>query len=170
MDTIRDAIETLERSVERRPDLGRGPKRSVTILVGGLRCRTEEGAWKLDTDLPPALGGEESAPTPSMLARAALGSCLAMMYALRAAREGVALDAVSVTVETESPVAGMLVPDAATRPGFEHVRCHVELTSPCDPEVVAGLMDRAEALSPVLDLFTAATAVHRTVSIRSDGC
>ena len=57
----------------------------------------------------PALGGDGSAPSPSVLVRAALGSCMAMTYRLRAARAGVELTSVRVTVETDSELAGMLL-------------------------------------------------------------
>ena len=55
-----------------------------------------------ETDMPPALGGEGTAPSPSVLARAALSSCLATGYVLRAARHGVELTSVTVHVEADT--------------------------------------------------------------------
>ena len=46
----------------------------MTTLTDGLRCTTEEGPWRIDADLPDRLGGDATAPTPSVLLRAALGS------------------------------------------------------------------------------------------------
>jgi SAM-dependent methyltransferase len=75
--TIHDAIVRLEAGLERRPDLGRRRDRSVSTVTSGVRCITREGHWTIDTDLPGGLGGHAAAPTPSVLVRAALGSCLA---------------------------------------------------------------------------------------------
>jgi hypothetical protein len=75
---IAAAVTRLEAAVERRIGFGRATNTASITLVDGLRCSSEEGAWSIDTDLPAGLGGSGSAPTPGVLLRAALGSCLAM--------------------------------------------------------------------------------------------
>ena len=105
---IADALTRLNGTLARRPDFGRHTGSSVTTLVEGLRCETEAGGWTIASDLRPALGGEASAPTPTVLLSSALGACLAMGYQLRAAEHGIELTSVRVTVETDSDVRGML--------------------------------------------------------------
>jgi len=160
------AIERVEAAVVRRPGFGVGTSHSVTELHDGLRSSTSEGAWTVEADLSPTLGGGGSAPSPSVLLRAALGSCMAMTYRMRAARRGVELASVRVTVETDSELAGMLFDDSSAAPGYSEVRYHVEVESPDDPERVRAILDEGDRLSPVLDVFSRATTVCRTTDIR----
>ena len=104
----RRAASASNGTLARRSDFGHYTASSVTTLVDGLRCSTEAGGWTIASDLRPALGGEGSAPTPTVLVSAALGACLAMGYRLRAAEHGVELTSVRVTVETDSELRGML--------------------------------------------------------------
>ena len=75
---IASALERLEAVVRKKPEFARDANRSVTTIVEGLRCQSDEGDWHMQSDMPTAIGGEGSGPTPGMLGRAALGSCLAM--------------------------------------------------------------------------------------------
>lgn len=165
--TIASAIERLETAVERRSGFGVGTSRSVTLWKDGLNCSTKEGSWCVDSDLPGALGGSGSAPTPGVLLRAALGSCMAMSYVLRAAKHGVALTALRVTVEADSEIAGMLSCDATAPPGYTEIRYHVEIESPAPPDDVARVIDEGDRLSPLLDVFSRANTMRRTTSIRT---
>ncbi len=167
MDTIATAIDRLETALTRKPGFGVGTSTSVTTLTSGLRCTTEDGPWHTDADLLDRIGGEGSAPAPSVLMRAALGSCMAMSYRLRAAKHGVPLTSVRVTVETESAVAGMLLTDTSEPAGFRSVRFHVEIDSPAANEDVMRVIDEGDQLSPVLDLFTRSVAVTRTVALNA---
>jgi uncharacterized OsmC-like protein len=153
----------------RRGDFGHHTATTVTTVVDGVRCRTDEGPWSIETDLPAALGGEGAAPSPSVLARAALSSCLATGYVLRAARHGVELTSVTVHVEADSEIAGMLVCGAPEPAGFREIRCHVEVESPADEACVRRILDESDSLSPLLDLFVRANPVRRTTSIRPAG-
>jgi uncharacterized OsmC-like protein len=137
----------------------------VTTLIDGLRCTSEEGTWRFETDLPETLGGDGSGPSPGVLGRAALGSCVAMGYQLRAARLGVELTSVTVEIEADSDVAGMLSPEASARPGYGEVRYHVSVTSSAAEASILRVLDEGDALSPYRDVFSAKTAMKRTVSI-----
>lgn len=165
---IAGAIERLERALATRPGFGVGTARSVTTLDGGLRCTTEDGPWRIEADLPERLGGDGTAPSPSALVRAALGSCMAMSYRLRAARHGVPLRSVRVLVETDAAVAGMLLADSPERPGFNAVRYRVEIDSPAPVADVMRVLDEGDRLSPVLDDLVRPASVERTVAI-TDG-
>lgn len=167
MSTIAAALERLEAAVDRRPGFGVGTSRSVTVSSEGLRCTTREGPWSTESDLPGALGGSASGPTPSVLLRAALGSCMAMSYRLRAAKHGVDLTSIRVTVEADSEIAGMLFCDANALPGYTEVRYHVEIESSAPADQVRRLIDEGDRLSPLLDVVGRANTLRRTTSIRS---
>ena len=161
------SIERIERALAGRPDFGIGTSHSVTTLTDGLRCTSEEGSWRIEADLSDRLGGDGSAPTPSGApARPALGSCMAMTYRLRAPPSTASRStSIRVTVETESAIAGMLLPDSNEPAGFRAVRFHVEVESPVPAAVVMRILDEGDRLSPVLDVFTTGVAVQRSVSI-----
>jgi uncharacterized OsmC-like protein len=165
MQRIAAALQRLNGTLDRRPDFGRYTVSSVTTLVQGLRCSTEAAGWTIESDLRPAIGGEGSAPTPTVLLSSALGACLAMGYQLRAAEYGVELTSVRVTVETGSDVRGMLQCDAAVTPGFTEIRYRVELESPADTSDLERIVDVADRLSPVLEALKRVNRVERTVSI-----
>lgn len=162
---IAAAVTRLESAVERRIGFGRATNTATTTLVDGLRCSSEEGAWSIDSDLPPGLGGSGSAPTPGVLLRAALGSCLAMCYRLRAARRGIPLRSIRVTVESDSEIDGMLRTTSTAPPGFTAIRYHVELDTSAPTEDVEAMVDEADQLSPILDAVGRANRLCRSLSI-----
>jgi uncharacterized OsmC-like protein len=166
---IREAVARIESILDRKPGYGEVTDQSVTTVVNGVRCSTDEGRWHVESDLPKGLGGTLTGPTPGTLARAALGSCLAMGYVLRAAKDGVELTSVRVTVETDSAVAGMMLPDSPAPPGYREVRYHVEIESPAAEEAVRRLVDAGDLLSPLLDVFARANTMRRTLSVRHAG-
>src|SRR5947209_4993929 len=69
------------------------------------------------TDMPHSVGGGASAPTPAWLMRAALASCDATLVAMEAARDGVELTDLKVTVESESDFRGVLGVDDSVHAG-----------------------------------------------------
>lgn len=151
---IERAVTRLEDAAWRKPGFGRSTTASTTMLVEGLRCVSREGDHRIETDLGPALGGDGTGPTPSALLRAALGSCLAMGYRLRAARHGIPLDLIRVEVETDAAIGGMLDPDSVFPPGFIGVRYRVEIDSQAPAAQVERLIEEGDQLSPVLDTLT----------------
>ncbi|HEX4980880.1 MAG TPA: OsmC family protein [Ilumatobacteraceae bacterium] len=159
------AVTRLEAAVERRTGFGRATNTASITLVDGLRCCSEEGAWSIDTDLPTGLGGSGSAPTPGVLLRAALGSCLAMGYRLRAARRGIPVRSIRVTVESDSEIDGMLRATSTAPPGFTAIRYHVELDTSAPAETIEALVDEADQLSPILDAVGRANPLRRSLSI-----
>ena len=165
--TVASSLERLERLLGSKSDFGHTTNQCVTRLQAGLRCSTEEGDSIIRTDLPAALGGTASAPSPGVLVRAALGSCLAMGYKLRAAKHGVELTSICVTVETDSELAGLLLPTTNAPAGFADVRYHVEIESPAPVANVHRLIEEGDRLSPLLDVFARCNRLHRTISIRT---
>ncbi|MFP5487371.1 MAG: OsmC family protein, partial [Acidimicrobiia bacterium] len=78
MTTIAERLERLEATVGQRPGFGSATTSCRASLDSALRCTVVEGEWRIETDLPRALGGAGSAPSPSVVLRAALGACMAM--------------------------------------------------------------------------------------------
>ncbi|MBA3231934.1 MAG: OsmC family protein [Acidobacteria bacterium] len=98
--TIREALERNAKAVALRPSVGQKTGKTAVHLKPGLTCGVSEGAWSITVGMGTA-GGVEAGPGPGTLGRGALGSCLALSYAMWAARLGVVLDTVDVTVEAD---------------------------------------------------------------------
>ncbi len=103
-----------------RPDKARSTNATTCVVGEGLACRIKQGDNDLLADLGPGMGGDALAPSPSFLARAAIGSCVAIAIKMLAATRGLTFDAVHVTVETDFDdrglfgIAGSPAPPLAT--------------------------------------------------------
>jgi uncharacterized OsmC-like protein len=152
---IREALERSVKAISLRPSIGLGTGVSRARLVRGLAVEITEGPWKLSSDMPEGAGGEASAPTPGVYGRAALGSCLAMGYAMEAAKAGIAIDYDD----------GALFGISAHPPGYLEVRIAVTIATSAPEEAVRQVIDKAEAHSPYLDIFRRAQSCSRTLQI-----
>src|SRR5437868_435627 len=86
MDQIKAVLDRNAKALELRPSVGQGTAVTRVRLIDGLACRIEEGQWSLTADMSTKSGGANSGPNPGVLGRASLGSCLAIGYAMWAAR------------------------------------------------------------------------------------
>ena len=148
--SIVDAIKYLYE----HPDECRYTDKAATAIVEeGLRCRAEgpNGAT-LISDMPKAVGGEGSAPSPGWLLRAALANCDATVIAMRAAQLGVALTTLEVTVDSESDDRGLLGMDDTIPAGALNMRTRVRIGAKnLASEDLRVIVEWAEAHSPVGD-------------------
>ncbi len=97
-------------------------------LVDGLRFEvTGPTGEKVLTDMPAAMGGDASAPAPGWLLRAAIASCTATVMAMRAARLGIELTTLDVTVESEADQRGLLGVDERVSAAFTTMRIRVRI-------------------------------------------
>jgi uncharacterized OsmC-like protein len=77
--------------------------------TGGLKVTVEgPDGVSITSDMPSSVGGGGSAPGAGWYLRAAEASCVATLIAMRAAHQGVELDSVEVTVDSESDDRGIL--------------------------------------------------------------
>jgi uncharacterized OsmC-like protein len=129
---VREAIEKVSKFLAEKPEKGRvkSPPATAT-LIDGLKCQvTGVAGESLQTDMPPGVGGGASAPTPGWLMRAALASCNATCIAMRAAKRGISLDRLEVTVSSEIDNRGMLGLDEKVTAGMQGLLVQVRLSAP----------------------------------------
>jgi uncharacterized OsmC-like protein len=128
-DGIKQAIENATDYLREHPDEARSTDSAATAsLVDGLVVRvTGTGGASLTTDMVRSVGGSETAPSPGWLLRAAEASCVATLIAMRAATSGIALDALEVTVDSESDDRGILGIDESVPAGPLRSRVSVRL-------------------------------------------
>ena len=118
-DAIRAALEGAGAYLTEHPDEARYTDSLATARVeAGLRISVEgPNGERLATDMPAAVGGSGSAPSPGWFLRAAVAACAASLATMRAAQLGIAEFACEVDVDSESDDRGILGLDASTPAG-----------------------------------------------------
>lgn len=161
---IRTALERNARAVTLRPGVGRGTAVTRARLTDGLRCEIEDGPWRLVADMSPKSGGTDAGPNPGVLGRGALAACLAMGYAMWAARRDVPISEISVDVEADYDVRGELGVDDDVPPDYAEVRCVVYVESEAPEWRVLEILREAEAHSSYWHVFGGAPDDPRRLS------
>jgi len=148
--TVRDALERLGAAISADPSKARGKSSATARLAEGLKCEvTGPRSERVLTDMPPAMGGSGSAPNPGWLLRAATASCAATVIAMRAAKLGISLSTLEVTVESGSDQRGLLGLDDSVSAGLTAWRTTVRIGGTADPQALRELVAWADAHSPV---------------------
>jgi uncharacterized OsmC-like protein len=169
MEAIRTAIETAAAYLGEHPDAAISTDaEAIAVCEEGLRFRIEGPKGALTTDMATSVGGGASAPTPAWLMRAALASCDATLVAMEAARAGVELSELKVTVDSESDFRGVLGVDDSVNAGPRSIRTRIEVASAnASEEQLRAIVERAEAHSPVRDALM--RAVSMTTEVVAQG-
>lgn len=169
MDSIRSALERASEHLTEHPEAATGADSVATaVREDGLRFRVE-GPWaSLTSDMAKSVGGGASAPTPGWLLRAALAACDASVVAMEAAREGIELTDLEVTVESESDFRGVLGVDPSVEPGPQSVRVGIRLAATdATEDQLRAMVERAESRSAVRDALV--REVSMTTELRTGG-
>jgi uncharacterized OsmC-like protein len=128
---IGDALLNARAYLTEHPDEARyTDSPAVAKLDDGLRVSVSgpDGA-AVSTDMPASIGGGGGAPSPGWLLRAAHASCVATLIAMRAAEEGISLDRLEVTVDSESDDRGILGVSADVPAGPLSSRVRIALSA-----------------------------------------
>lgn len=136
------------------------------VIESGLRVRTTgpDGA-EIVSDMSPGVGGGGTAPSPGWLLRAANASCIATLISMRAAEEGVTLDALEVTVDSQSDDYGILGLDETVPAGPLSMRVHVRASSTASDEKVREVVEWGVAHCPVCDAVKRAVPVEVEIEV-----
>jgi uncharacterized OsmC-like protein len=149
---IRNALNIAVDTLSAHPEKARTRPAPLTArLLEKLRCRvTGTSGETILTDMPPALGGDGTAPSPGWYLRAALAACTATVIAMRAARLDVALTTLEVTVESEADQRGLLGLDERVSAGVAVLRTRVRIgATNADAEQLRALVQWGDTHSPV---------------------
>lgn len=162
--TIKEAFERNQKAVRLRPLLAKKKVVTNIRLYDGTTCEVQHKHWKFKVDIGKSEGGNDAGPGPGILERGALGSCLAIGYAQRAAVLEIPIDKIEVDVESEYDASGMLYLDDRP-PGFDVLRYKVYIESPASEDEIMKVIEETDKHSPVLDDFKRAIPVEREVTI-----
>jgi uncharacterized OsmC-like protein len=166
-DAIRDAMASATAYLREHPaDAAYTDSIATARVVDGLHVRVDGPAGEvLETDMPAAVGGTGSQPSPGWFLRAAVAACAASLATMRAAQLGVTGFGCEVRVDSESDDRGILGLDDTVPGGPLSMR--IGFRRAADG---AGL-DRLEEIAvwavdhcPVSDAVRRAVPVHIEVS------
>lgn len=163
---IKLAIERLIKALSLKPSLGKGTGISRARIIHGLTCEIQEGDWKFLSDMPESVGGNAQAPPPGVFGRAALGSCLAIGYMMKAAKMNIPVTMLEVEVQADYD-DGALLGTADIAPGYSEVRYIITIESEAAEEDIVKMLDEADHHSPYLDVFSREQNCKREVHIVS---
>jgi uncharacterized OsmC-like protein len=152
MSSIASAWNSLGETIRAHPEKARAKYAPATAtLESGLKCRvTGPSGEQIETDMPPALGGAGSGPNPGWFFRASLAACCSTVIAAQAARLGINLTKLEVTVEGEGDHRGMLGVEDAISAGHCAIRTKVRISAQdATSEQLEALVQWAAAHSPV---------------------
>ena len=166
---LKEVIERNVRAVSLRPAIARHTGRTKVKLKPGLECEVTDGPWTLTVATGPASGGNNAGPSPGTFGRGALGSCLAIGYAMWAARLEVPIDALTIEVEADYDVRGELGISDDVPPGYTEVRYIVTVASRASEADVRRVLDIADRYSPWRDVFARANGMRRELRIVEPG-
>jgi uncharacterized OsmC-like protein len=158
------AIARTIRAFTRRPGCARSTYKVTAQLGEGLRATTREHDWKIEFDMPVALGGDDSRPTPGVYGRAALVGCIAIGLRLEAVQWGLPLTGVDVSMEVDCDDRG-LFGLANVPPGYGDFRLAIKVESPSPGVEVRAMIHQALARSPWLDVFARAQNIRADVTV-----
>jgi len=165
---IREAIDKLAKTIAENPDKARGKNTPATAsLTEGLKLSvTGPAGEKFETDMPKGVGGGGGVPQPGWLLRAALASCTGTVIAMRAAKLGIALDKLDVTVDSENDLRGLLGLDDNVHAGLSNLRMRVTMRAQgAAPDTLQELARWGDAHSPVACTLREALAAEIEVVV-----
>ena len=128
---IRTAIDAASAHLADHPDEARYTDSVARARVAsGLRVRVDGAAGELlETDMPAAVGGAASAPSPGWFLRAAVAACVASLATMRAAQLGKTGFSCEVEVDSESDDRGILGLDPSVPGGPLSMRVHLRMAA-----------------------------------------
>ena len=162
-DAIRAAVEGAGAYLTEHPDEARYTDSVARASVeSGLRVIVDGPAGeRLETDMPSAVGGAGSAPSPGWYLRAAVAACVTSLATMRAAQLGWTGLSCQVEVDSESDDRGILGLDASVPGGPLSMRIGFQLAADgIGLEKLEELAVWAVEHCPVSDAVRRAVPVH----------
>jgi len=163
---IKSAMGRVGNIFKNRPSMARLTEKVICEVTDGLRCDIRMDGHSFASDNPVTMGGEDTAPSPGTYARGALGSCLAIGYAMMFASRDIPYTAIRVRVEADFDARGSLGIDGVD-PSYEKMRYFVDIESSADAKTIQDALNTADANSPILGSFRNPVPVERSLQISS---
>lgn len=149
----KSALLRARHTVNLRPERGQRTYKSTARIADGTACHVVEGDDEFQIDVPKSVGGEDTGPSPSVVLRAAISSCVAIGIKQWAALHDLHIQSVDVVLETRVDARGQLGVSDHAAPGFEASDLSIELVTQHAPDEVADMVAEALRYSPLVDVL-----------------
>lgn len=159
------ALDATTGAIEADPRTAAARFRASGSSTGPVTTTIALGRHTIQTDEPAALGGQDDAPNPVELALAALLSCQSVTYRVWAAKLGIEIDDIDISIDGDLDLRGFFGLDDSVRPGFGDIAVTVDVRGPESAERYAELHEVVDAHCPVLDLFANPTPVRSVLRV-----
>ncbi len=169
---IAASMERVVSALRRKPHAGLHDDTPARVRwAGGLRTvATSATGAEVATDMPAAIGGDDSAATPGWLLRTALASCAVTRIAMEAASRGIALRTLEAHVTSRSDLRGLV---GVTEPDGRRVTAgplamdlHVRIAATdVDAQTLRALVESTPGCSPVTCALETPLAVGLHVEV-----
>jgi uncharacterized OsmC-like protein len=161
------STSVIENSVQRftaEPDAARSVP-SVTASLANGRARLSSGPFNWDADLPPAVGGENLAPTPTAYLLGALAGCAVVFVRDTLAPQlGLQIDHVSAVARCTADARGLLGMDGAV-PDLGDITVDVSMVSSEPEEKLRRLFAIWEERCPIYLALIKPTTVVASLAV-----
>lgn len=132
----------------------------------GAQATVEAGPFSWQCDLPPVLGGENKAASPTATLLGALAGCAVVFIRdVLAPQQGVRVDSVEAEARCRADFRGLLaMADAA--PDLQELELSIQIRSPDSEEKIQGVYQAWLERCPVYLALTKSTAVKVQLATR----
>lgn len=138
---------------------------TVTATLENGHARLSAGPFNWDSDLPPAIGGGNLAPSPTAYLLGALAGCgVVFLRDTLAPLFGVTLDDVRATASASADTRGLLGIDGAA-PDLADLRIEIAVTSSSPADRIAAMLAAWEERCPIYLALRNANPVEVATSI-----
>ncbi len=161
-----DVVNATAAAVAENPKLAVIRPKTITTWVQGTTTQVsvQSGVHGFTIDEPPALAGQNLGASPVEHVLAALGSCQVITYQVWAAKLGIEVDSIQVSLAGDIDVHGFFGLNPDVRAGFQSIEMNVAITGSETAERYAELTKSVDAHCPVLDVLTVGIPVNSTFS------
>ena len=125
--------------------------KSSVKLGDGFYTEATSRDFSVFMDEPAHFGGTDKAMNPLEMLLGALGGCITISFRAFAREADVDLKGVSVDIEGDFDPAGFMGKDPNVRPGYQAIRCKVNVVSDSPRENIEKLLEIVESRCPVSD-------------------
>jgi uncharacterized OsmC-like protein len=143
-----ELIHATEELYRANPDGARAAPTVRGRLIDG-RAELSAGAYTWNADLPPALGGTGSAPTPTQYLLGALAGCaVAFIHDTLAPQLGITVDDLTVVARCRADARGLLGMDGAI-PDLDDIEIEIAVATSASAERLTELEETWRARCPI---------------------
>jgi uncharacterized OsmC-like protein len=137
---------------------------AVSGFYGAGNEMQHTATFRMESDHPAVLCGEDHGPTPVEWLLHGLAGCLTAGIANISAARGVTLNMVECSLEGDIDLRGILGLSHDVRNGFQAVRASFRIDADAPAEKIAEIVGQAQARSAVLDILTNGVPVFVSVN------